>query len=93
LDIEIFLLKAMIKSPHILDYCAFCETKIVRCSTCHNNCCNGGYGQVNGVKCSACPNAYDMQAIYYKNPKGIKFTGKKAPVKNSIELELIGKKK
>lgn len=54
------------KVKHVLDYCELCETEMVRCGTCGNNCCNGSYGEVNGAKCPDCPAAYDAQDFIYK---------------------------
>jgi len=34
---------------------------MVLCGKCGNNCCNGGYGEVDGKECDACPSAYEMQ--------------------------------
>lgn len=62
-----------IKSKHILSYCPLCRTEIVKCITCGNNCCNGGYGEVNGEKCSDCPKAYDDQDLYWKDSNSIEF--------------------
>lgn len=69
----------MIKSKHILSYCQLCRSDIVRCATCHNNCCNGGYGQVNGENCTDCPDAYDMQDLYNKEPASVEFAIKETP--------------
>lgn len=47
---------------HRWDYCDHCEGRMVVCGQCGNNCCNGGYGEMApGIKCGACPSAYDMQ--------------------------------
>jgi hypothetical protein len=45
----------------------------VRCKTCNNNCCNGGYGKINGEKCKDCPDAYDIQKLYCKDPNTVEF--------------------
>lgn len=45
---------------HRWDDCGLCG-RMVRCGKCGNNSCNGGYGSVDGVTCTACPSAYDMQ--------------------------------
>ncbi len=56
-----------IKVKHRWEYCDHCETDVVICGTCGNNCCNGGYGEVMGVEpcttmtCPDCPSAYDLQ--------------------------------
>lgn len=70
----------MIKSKHTLSYCALCESEIVKCATCNNNCCNGGYGKANGSgpggngpDCPDCPNAYDMQDLYWKDASAVEF--------------------
>lgn len=46
---------------HQWDYCGLCEVEIVICGKCGNNCCNGGYGEVTGETCDACPSAYELQ--------------------------------
>lgn len=51
------------ETPHRWDYCDLCEVEIVMCGKCGNNCCNGGYGEVDGKKCDACPSAYELQAL------------------------------
>ncbi len=49
-------------SDHYWSYCNLCETNMVICGTCGNNCCNGGYGQINGKQCPDCPFAYQLQS-------------------------------
>lgn len=56
----------MIQSKHTKSFCFHCGHDIVRCSTCNNNCCNGGYGTVNGKQCSDCPEAYGHQDLMYQ---------------------------
>jgi hypothetical protein len=51
----------MSEHNHHWDYCDHCQTSMVICGKCGNNCCNGGYGEVDGIQCDACPSAYDMQ--------------------------------
>jgi hypothetical protein len=60
------------KVKHVLDYCDGCETEMVTCGTCGNNCCNGGYGEINGAKCPDCPAAYDAQDFIQKFYKSLK---------------------
>lgn len=40
-------------------YCCLCESDMIRCPTCRNNTCNGGYGEVNGEQCLDCEAAYE----------------------------------
>ena len=40
-----------------------CEAAFIRCPKCGNNTCNGGYGQIDGVKCDVCPLAYQYQDL------------------------------
>lgn len=77
----------MMESKHILGYCNACETEMVYCGTCGNNCCNGSYGPLPGtdMSCPDCPDAYDMQSLYWTDPLAVKF---KSTLKNS---ELKGK--
>lgn len=51
---------------HYWDYCHLCEHDVVICGKCGNNTCNGGYGEINGEECDACPSAYDL---YLGTPK------------------------
>lgn len=34
---------------------------MIVCGKCGNNCCNGGYGVVDGKECPDCPSAYELQ--------------------------------
>lgn len=52
---------------HYWDYCHLCEHDVVICGKCGNNTCNGGYGEINGEECDACPSAYEL---YLGNVKG-----------------------
>jgi hypothetical protein len=45
---------------HRWSYCDLCEHEVVICGKCGNNTCNGGYGEVDGKECDACPSAYDL---------------------------------
>lgn len=46
---------------HSWAVCGMCGI-MVRCKTCGNNCCNGGYGELaDGSKCPDCPSAYEKQ--------------------------------
>lgn len=68
----------MITSKHILDYCRLCECAMVRCATCNNNCCNSTYGpNAAGIEmaCPDCPDAYDMQDLYWKDNTSVEFLG------------------
>lgn len=46
---------------------------MVLCATCGNNCCNAGYGEVDGKKCTDCPEAYDHQDAYWKDKDNVRF--------------------
>lgn len=52
---------------HRWEYCDHCETMIVICGFCGNNCCNGGYGEIldsessTKIECPHCASAYDLQ--------------------------------
>jgi len=69
-------------SPHILDYCEGCKTEMVRCISCNNNCCNGGYGEIYGKECPHCIEAYNHQDMYWKDISSVVFTGTKKANKN-----------
>jgi hypothetical protein len=43
-----------------IKFCELCDTDMVICPTCGNNCCNGGYGEVNDMPCQDCPMAYKL---------------------------------
>lgn len=47
-------------AQHHWDNCDLCGRMVV-CGKCGNNCCNGGYGTVDGAQCDACPSAYALQ--------------------------------
>lgn len=57
----------MNKYKHYWTHCDFCNIQIIVCGKCGNNCCNAGYGEIDDIKCDACPSAYDMQDEGYKN--------------------------
>ena len=46
--------------------CTHCGAYMIRCPKCGNNCCNGGYGTVDGVECDICPLAYQFQGFAYE---------------------------
>lgn len=62
-----------IHSKHTLSYCGLCETKMVRCATCNNNCCSGTFGGKPGDWCSDCPEAYDHQEAFLKDGDSVRF--------------------
>ena len=65
----------MIYSQHKLSYCDLCETEMVICAVCGNNCCNGSDGKASkGIDCD-CSEAYEHQKIYYENSANITFAG------------------
>jgi hypothetical protein len=51
------------KREHHWEYCDECEVWMVVCGTCGNNCCNGGYGEVDGKPCPDCESAYELQDL------------------------------
>ena len=63
----------MIHSKHTLSFCVGCDTNMVLCATCGNNCCNGGSGTVNGETCRDCDEAYEHQDAYGKDPNSVRF--------------------
>lgn len=64
------------QTKHLLGRCELCETDMVICATCGNNCCNGTYGGEPGNWCPDCPNAYDVQDLYFKDPDAVEFAGR-----------------
>lgn len=63
----------MIHSKHKLSYCSLCECDMVICATCGNNCCNAMYGDVDGIKCTDCPDAYEVQDAFWKDKTSVQF--------------------
>jgi len=63
----------MITTKHTVSYCELCETDMIVCVTCGNNCCNGGDGKVDGAICVDCPDAYVVQEEYWKDPTNVHF--------------------
>ena len=63
-----------IQSKHKLSYCDHCESKMVVCATCGNNCCNGGSGEINGVECLDCLEAYKHQDLFFEGVVAIEFS-------------------
>lgn len=59
------------KTKYLLGYCEMCGD-FVQCTTCGNNCCSGEPGNW----CLDCPNAYDIQDLYHKDPTSIEFAGR-----------------
>jgi len=81
-------------SQHTLSYCALCECDMVICATCGNNCCNAGYGTVDGETCPDCPEAYEDQTAYNEDPNCVRFANDtRESVPRTIEgLRRIGLK-
>ena len=46
-------------------WCNQCNCAAVICPACGNNCCNGGYGKLDGGECPYCTDAYDYQRHMY----------------------------
>lgn len=63
----------MITTKHKLSYCNLCQTEMIKCATCGNNCCNGGSGEVNGETCKDCDDAYNIQNAYLNDPDSVLF--------------------
>jgi hypothetical protein len=61
-----------IVTAHIPGVCGACGPRL-RCKTCGNNACNGGYGEVDGKKCPDCPDCYDVQAVWWENADAVEF--------------------
>ena len=62
----------MIKSRHTLSYCEQCETYMVICADCGNNCCNAMTGNIDGNPCG-CKEAYDHQSKYHIDNNSVVF--------------------
>lgn len=59
-------------------WCELCETACIICPKCGNNSCNGGYGEVDGIKCDVCSIAYQYERLAYE-------TGAIPSTKNDIK--------
>lgn len=46
---------------YVWKWCELCRTGYIECPKCGNNCCNGGYGEVDGETCDKCESAYEYQ--------------------------------
>lgn len=66
---------------HHWEICGMCGPMVV-CGACGNNSCNGGYGEVNGVKCEHCPSAYEMML---SNTSPIKYYVRKSTKRKQSE--------
>ena len=44
-------------------YCELCKSSFVYCPKCGNNCCNAGYGKIDGKQCDVCELAYQYQHL------------------------------
>jgi hypothetical protein len=70
------------------EYCAQCDTMMVRCPMCGNNCCNAGFGKIKGlfepthfgdkksISCPVCNLAYQFQHLGWKHKDYPKATRK-----------------
>lgn len=65
----------MIYTKHKKSYCGLCETDMLICATCGNNCCNAGYGEVDGKPCTDCPEVYRIQDAMWSDPNSVTFEG------------------
>ena len=65
-------------SGNSIEWCENCKCYMVVCKTCGNNCCNGGYGTVDGYDCPDCPKAYEEQEALYSE-EHLKETPKEKP--------------
>lgn len=55
---------------HYWEFCDHCEDHMVRCGTCGNNSCNGGYGILDsGKQCTDCKSAYELMYSGKGKPK------------------------
>jgi hypothetical protein len=65
------LVKRVTPYKHEIQYCTQCQTDMIVCGKCGNNCCNGGYGTLpDGTKCDACPEAYKLQDEMWAEQSG-----------------------
>ena len=45
------------------EWCSDCDAWFIRCPKCGNNCCNGGWGNVDGEDCDVCSLSYSYQSL------------------------------
>lgn len=57
----------MSNEEYPLAWCKMCECYMVLCNVCGQNTCSGGYGEVNGERCTSCPDAYAYDAARDKS--------------------------
>lgn len=50
-------------------WCDGCETYMLICPKCGNNCCNAGYGKVGDKDCDICIHVYALQDWAWLNNK------------------------
>lgn len=62
----------MITSRHTIGHCDSCQTDMVFCADCGNNCCNAGTKDVDGKPCG-CSEAYEHQDALYADPDSVTF--------------------
>lgn len=55
-----------------IEYCKTCDTPMLRCPKCQNNCCNAGYGEVDGKQCDLCPEVYALQDAMWESGEILK---------------------
>ena len=64
----------VVRSKHTLGHCNGCDTDMVLCATCGNNCCNAGHGTLpGGAPCPDCEEAYSHQSMLWEHPEWIEF--------------------
>jgi len=66
------------KTYHKASYCDICRHEMIVCKTCKNPCCNGTYGRVNEEECPDCPDAYDVQRVFWHNADDVEFCEEEA---------------
>lgn len=48
------------------EWCGECDFAFIRCPKCGNNCCCGGYGQIEGKECDVCSLSYQYQELAFE---------------------------
>ncbi len=56
-------------AEYTIEECSICGWTVI-CPKCGNNCCNGGYGEIDGETCDVCPDAYAYQKEVAKTRDG-----------------------
>ena len=86
MEIEIFTGNP--KYRFVWAWCDMCKTWFIRCPKCGNNCCNAGYGEIDGEECDICSLAYSYQNLAWKTGQMPKWEPEEGKTTNKTYLVL-----